>query len=58
MADQESKAAARYRRLAADCLEVAQRMSLRGDRERMMGMAQQWLDFAHKAEREDDPASQ
>ena len=39
-----------YRRLAADCLEVAERMSLREDRARMMEMAQRWLDLAKKAE--------
>jgi hypothetical protein len=44
--------AAEYRRLAAECLEVAERMSLREDRARMMEMAQRWLDLAQKAEGE------
>ena len=42
--------AAEYRRMAAQCLEVAERMSLRDDRARIMEMAQQLLDFAQKAE--------
>ena len=44
--------AAEYRRLAAGCLEVAERMSLREDRARMMEMAQRWVDLAQKAEAE------
>lgn len=39
-----------FRRQAAACLEVAQRMSLHGDRVRMMEMAQRWLDLAQQAE--------
>ena len=39
-----------YRRQAAACLEVALRMSLREDRERMAEMAQRWLDLARQAE--------
>jgi len=42
--------AAEYRKLAAQCLEVAERMSLRADRERMMDMATRWLEMARKAE--------
>jgi hypothetical protein len=38
--------AAEYRRLAAECIEVSERMSLREDRSRMMEMAQRWLDLA------------
>jgi hypothetical protein len=41
-----------YRRLAAECLEAAERMSLREDRSRLMEMAQRWLDLARKAEGE------
>jgi len=47
--------AAEYRREAASCLEVAERMSLSADRARMMEMAQRWLDLAKKAE-DDQPA--
>jgi hypothetical protein len=47
--------AAEYRRFAAECLEVAQRMSLRHDRERMAGMAATWLELAHKAEETEAP---
>jgi len=39
-----------YRKMAADCIEVAQRMSLKDDRARMMQMAQRWLDLAQQAE--------
>ena len=39
-----------FRRQAAACLEVAKRMSLREDRERMAEMAQRWLDLARQAE--------
>jgi putative IMPACT (imprinted ancient) family translation regulator len=39
-----------YRKMAADCIEVAQRMSLKDDRARMMEMAQRWLDLAQQAE--------
>jgi hypothetical protein len=42
--------AAEYRQFAADCLEVAERMSLREDRARIKEMAQRWLDLARKAE--------
>jgi hypothetical protein len=37
-----------YRRMAADCIEVAQRMSLKDDRDRMLEMAQRWLDLAQQ----------
>jgi hypothetical protein len=39
-----------YRKFATECLEVAQRMSLRDDRNRMTGMAQKWLELAQTAE--------
>jgi len=42
-----------YRKMAADCIEVAQRMSLKDDRARMMEMAQRWLDLARQAETPD-----
>jgi len=44
--------AAEYRRQAAACLEVAERMSLRDDRARMLEMAQHWLELAQRAEAE------
>jgi hypothetical protein len=50
---ESSSRAAEYCRLAAECLEVAERMSLRDDRARMMEMAQRWLDLAKKAEGEE-----
>jgi hypothetical protein len=44
-----------YRRNATECLEVAKRMTLRTERERMFDMAQQWLELAQKAEAEERP---
>jgi hypothetical protein len=41
-----------YRRFAAECMEIAYRMSANGNRARMMEMAQRWLDLAQKAEAE------
>jgi len=49
VAERESKAA-EYRRQAAACLEVAERMSLKNDRTLMLQMAQQWLELARRAE--------
>lgn len=46
----KSAKAAEYRRQAASCIEVANRMSLAADRARMMDMAQGWLDLAKQAE--------
>jgi hypothetical protein len=40
-----------YRKMAADCIEVAQRMSLKDDRARMTEMAQRWLDLAQQADK-------
>lgn len=37
--DESEKLAAEYRKQAAECINVAQRMSLKQDRERMMDMA-------------------
>jgi hypothetical protein len=42
---------AEYRRLAAECIEAAKRMSVRSDREHIMAMAQRWLDLAQRAEK-------
>ena len=36
--------------MAASCIEVVQRMSLKDDGVRMMEMAQRWLDLAQQAE--------
>jgi hypothetical protein len=53
--DTKKKLAAEYRRHATQCAEVAQRMSLRADREFMATMAEKWLLLAEKAERDTDP---
>jgi hypothetical protein len=37
-------------RQARFCLQVAERVSIREDRERMIGMAQEWLVLAEEAE--------
>jgi hypothetical protein len=39
-----------FRRQAAACVDIAQRMSLREDRARILEMAQRWLELAQKAE--------
>lgn len=52
MGDEQSKAAD-YRRQAAACYEVARRISLRDDRERVLEMAEQLLALAAKAEAEE-----
>jgi hypothetical protein len=49
MDDPQDKSA-EFRRQAAACIDVAQRMSLLEDRSRMMEMAQRWLELAQKAE--------
>jgi hypothetical protein len=51
MDDRQDKSA-EFRRHAAACIEVAERMSLREDRTCMMEMAQRWLELAQKAEAE------
>jgi len=51
MDDRQDKSAD-FRRQAAACIEVAERVSLREDRARMMEMAQRWLELAQKAEAE------
>ena len=42
--------AASYRKRAASCLEVAERMSLDSDRQRMIDMSLYWLEMAEKAD--------
>jgi hypothetical protein len=42
--------AAQYRKEAAACLEVAEGVSVRADRARMMEMAQRWLELAQQVE--------
>ena len=44
--------AAEFRRQAATCLQVAQRMSLEEDRKRMVEMAEHWFELARRAETE------
>jgi hypothetical protein len=46
--------AAEFRRQAAICLDVAQRISLKEDKERMMQVAEHWLELAKRAEAEAD----
>jgi hypothetical protein len=53
MEDRKTKAA-EYRRQASLCLEVAERMSVRADRESMMQMAEHWLALAREMELEAD----
>lgn len=47
--------ASEYRRLAAECLQIANNMSLNAERARLMEMAQKWLDLAQKAEADAQP---
>jgi hypothetical protein len=42
--------AADYPRMAAQCIEAAERMSLRADRARLLEMAQRWLRLAEGTE--------
>jgi hypothetical protein len=42
-----------YRKMAADCQEIAARMSLTSDRARMTAMAERWLRQAQCAEAEE-----
>ena len=53
MSENKNKAV-EYRQKAVQCLELAQRMSLRQDREQMMQIAQQWISEAQKAEQQGD----
>jgi hypothetical protein len=46
--------AAEFRRHAAICLDVAQRISLKEDREQMRQVAERWLELAKRAEAETD----
>ena len=45
--------AAEFRKHAADCFEVAKRMSLKADRMRMVELAEHWLELAKLAEAEE-----
>jgi hypothetical protein len=45
--------AAEFRRMAAQCKELAEQMSLRADRARLMEMALRWLSLAEMADRDD-----
>ena len=42
-----------YRKMAAECQDIANRMSLHGDRERLMQMAERWLRLAADADTRD-----
>lgn len=44
-----------YRQYAAECLAIAQRVSQVADRDRLVQMAQAFLDLAAKLERKDLP---
>ena len=46
--------AAEFRRQAAICLDVAQRISLKEDQKQMMQVAEHWLELAKRAEAEAD----
>src|SRR4051794_1360893 len=50
--------AAKYRKEAAACLEIATRMSIKSDRKNMMEMAQQWIDLAQQAEAGNHPPAE
>ena len=39
-----------YRKMAAECQDIANRMSLHSDRERLMQMAERWLRLAADAD--------
>ena len=47
--------ASEYRRLAAECLQIANNMSLNAERARLMEMAQKWLELAQRAEADEQP---
>jgi hypothetical protein len=47
-----SDKAAELRRQAVACFEVAERMSLKADRARMIELAEHWLGLAKRAELE------
>ena len=44
------KECARYRKMAAECVEIGQRMSLNEDRARLFNMAEHWLRLAQETE--------
>jgi hypothetical protein len=46
----EKNRAAEYRAMAADCTAIAQLMSLKKDRDRLLEMAQRLLNLAQQAE--------
>jgi hypothetical protein len=46
--------AVEFRRQAAICFDLAQRISFKEDRERMMQVAEHWLELAKRAEAEAD----
>ena len=48
--------ASEYRKQAAACRAMAERLSLKADKTRMLEMAEHWLDLARRAEAETDHA--
>jgi hypothetical protein len=48
--------ASEYRRYAAECLALAERLSDPADKSRLVQMAQAFLEFANKNERKDAEA--
>ena len=46
--DDSVSKASEYRRLAAECLEIANGLSAGGDRARITQMAQKWLELADR----------
>jgi hypothetical protein len=51
--NKENKQAAEFRREAKVCIEMAERMSMRVDRELLIDMAKHWLELAERAEKEE-----
>jgi hypothetical protein len=52
MTEKEDPMAAHYRKQAAACIEIANQMSSRIEREHMIEMAQRWLELAQRAEKQ------
>ena len=48
--------AADFRKWAAECLEVAERMSLKDEKARLIATAEHWLELARRAEAESEAA--
>lgn len=50
----ERERAEGYREEAQACMDVAERISIKADRKRMVSMAKHWLELAQKAEAKAD----